>query len=403
MKSTSNIKLASSEQCTGCSACVNVCPQSCVTMDVNILGAIHPRIDTNHCIKCGLCIKTCPSLVTFEKNYDVSPISYTIQSKDDDVLLNSSSGGAFFEIARYVINEGGVVFGVCFNGVHVQHDWTDTLEGVKSFMGSKYVQSDIGLTYVKVREFLKEGRVVLFSGTPCQVVGLRKYLNDSYNKLITIDLICHGVTNPIVWENYIISLKNKLKIDDFISIKFRAKFDDYSQGCNYYTFYVKYKHGETVNLYLEPRQENLYYSYFSRNYYRESCYYCKYRSVESSVADFTIGDSVMCGQSPDNKKMVSTMVVHSTNGRNVLNAIQNNINIFPLDLIRLHEYYYQARIDEDIQKKNRPWRLVNLLSKYVPLKFIRPLYMHDTVNVIVERKILKYAKKIQNRILFRCV
>lgn len=394
MNRQANIRLASRDICTGCAACVNACPQRCVHIDTNVFGSLQPHIDSKHCIKCRLCEKSCPALTkSIQSNY---LYAYTLQTNDEEVLNNSSSGGAFYEIAKTIINDmNGVVFGVRFNGIHVQHDWTDAIDGLKEFMGSKYVQSDIGYMYVKAKEFLNAGRYVLFTGTPCQIAGLKQFLKRPYEKLLTIDLICHGVPNPIIWERYMARLIRKKRINDIVSIKFRAKFDEYTRGCNYYNFYTLYKQDDKEMLFLEERRRNLFYSYFGRNIYRESCYNCRYRDVNTSFADFTIGDSVIPNQYPNDIGMVSTLIVHSQIGQHFLNVIRGNFRIFAdLELSNVRDYYNQARLDEQEQRVNRPWRLVNFLSKRIPLEYLRLLYTHDKFTVIINRKIKRYAKKI---------
>lgn len=394
MKSVVKIQLATSEQCTGCAACVNACPKNCLHMDVNLLGSMQPSIDSKNCISCSLCMKSCPSLNTSISNDYLH--AYTLQTKDEKILNNSSSGGAFYEIARYVIlHKEGVVFGVRFNGTHVQHDWTETIEGLRDFMGSKYVQSDIGDMYIKVKECLNANRYVLFSGTPCQIAGLKQFLQREYEKLITIDLICHGVPNPIVWEKYMARLIHKNNIQKITAIKFRAKFDDYTRKCNYYNFYVSYvKENEEVAI-LESRMDNLFFSFFSRNIYRESCYRCSYREIKNSRADFTIGDSIVPDQYPNERGMLSTLVIHSKKGKDILESIKSSFYIFAdLNLSHVYSYYRQSELDTRKYEETRPWKLVNFLAKYIPLEIIRPLYMHDKAKVVLKRKYQRYVKKI---------
>ncbi len=388
------IHLASQNLCTGCAACANACPQKCVHMEANMLGSLCPSIDSKHCINCELCIKSCPALVgPVQTDYTCA---YTLQTNNENILNNSSSGGAFYEIARTVINDmGGVVFGVRFNGIHVQHDWTETIDGLKEFMGSKYVQSDIGYMYVMAKEFLNDGRYVLFTGTPCQIAGLKKFLMKPYEKLLTIDLICHGVPNPVVWEKYMTRFIQKKRVNEIVAIKFRVKFDAYTQRCNYYNFYTLYKQDKKEKLFLEERRKNLFYSYFSRNIYRESCYNCCYRNINASFADFTIGDSVIPNQYPNDRGMVSTLIIHSIKGKELLDKIRENFSIYSnLELSHVYDYYKQAKLDEQEQRVNRPWRLVSFLSKRIPLEYLRLLYTHDKLHVVIKRKIKRHAKKI---------
>lgn len=190
------------EKCCGCTACMAICPKHCITMREDKKGFQYPRIEQSNCIECGACETACPALQPNEKR---KPISVRgAQHNDDHVRLSSSSGGVFFALAEWVISQGGVVFGARFDEKwEVMHDYTETLEGVNAFMGSKYSQSRMGNCYQQVKNQVGGGRFVLFTGTGCQIAGLKKYLKKEYDNLITVDVVCHGVPSPLVWRNYL--------------------------------------------------------------------------------------------------------------------------------------------------------------------------------------------------------
>ena len=172
-------------------------------------GFLYPQIDNSKCIQCGVCEKVCAVL---HKERSRIPISiYVAKNANENIRMESSSGGIFTLIAEHILSEGGVVFGAKFNERwEVIHDYTETVKGLAEFRGSKYVQSSIGNTFQQVKLFLKAGRKVLFTGTPCQIIGLKKYLRKEYENLLTIDFICHGVPSPKVWRTYLEeSLSNK--------------------------------------------------------------------------------------------------------------------------------------------------------------------------------------------------
>lgn len=182
--------------CTGCRVCEQSCPQKCITMVLNRDGFLYPEIDKAHCIECSLCSIRCP-INAEHKADNVNPKVYAAILKDKDVLLQSSSGGAFSAIADYVIEKGGTVFGCAFNeNFEAMHISVKSRQDLARFRGSKYVQSDTGNSFYQVKQELERGYYVLFIGTPCQVEGLKVYLNKKYDKLITVDLICHGVPSP---------------------------------------------------------------------------------------------------------------------------------------------------------------------------------------------------------------
>lgn len=197
------IQIIDKSQCCGCSACVQRCPKQCITMEEDIEGFLYPQVDKSLCTDCHLCEKVCPILNQNEKREPLSV--YAAKNKNEKERLTSSSGGLFIVLAKDVIQKSGIVFGVVFDddfrGVH--HTYTQTIEGLKPMIRSKYMQSRIETAYVDCERFLKEGREVLFSGTSCQITGLHHFLQKQYDTLLTIDVICHGVPSPKVWRRYL--------------------------------------------------------------------------------------------------------------------------------------------------------------------------------------------------------
>ena len=170
MKKKTNIQLASRNACTGCAACASVCPTSSITMRQDNEGFLQPHIDADTCINCHKCEKTCPIVSPITIPNDFETQAYAAINKDEAVRMRSSSGGMFLALTKWTIEQGGVVFGARFNDQwEVVHDYTETLEGIEPFMRSKYVQSRIGDTFKQAKQFLEQGRWVLYSGTPCQI------------------------------------------------------------------------------------------------------------------------------------------------------------------------------------------------------------------------------------------
>ena len=201
-------KEALKSSCCGCSACKSICPRTAISMEYDNEGFLYPRINESLCIKCGLCKKACP---IFSRGKSFDPIrAYACYAKADKIRLNSSSGGVFSILAKKIIENNGVVFGAASQfidiGYHVKHISVDNMEDLEQLRGSKYVQSDMNICYSRVREFLTRGILVLFSGTPCQIAGLRSFLGKTYKNLITISVICHGVAPTRVIDRYISEL-----------------------------------------------------------------------------------------------------------------------------------------------------------------------------------------------------
>lgn len=301
------INLSNKRDCCGCHACLSICPKSCISMRADEEGFLYPVVDEQACIDCGLCENVCPVL---NQNAERKPIEvYAAKCNDEKVRQESSSGGLFTVVAEGVIAKGGVVFGAKFDQEwRVIHAWTDNLEGLAAFRGSKYVQSCIGNTYKEAEQFLKQGRRVLFTGTPCQVAGLKKYLRKEYDNLTTIDVVCHGVPSPLVWQTYLNELvctkrtdgKNSVSssLND-LSVIADIAFRDKTMGWKKFGFkisYVDYRvtkntvSKSAIEYNVEPFYENLYMKGFLRNLYlRPSCYACAAKSGKSG-SDLTIAD-----------------------------------------------------------------------------------------------------------------
>lgn len=286
------LSLKDKSECCGCTACFSVCPKKCIIMKPDNEGFLYPVIDINKCVDCGLCEKVCPmqNIKTNENKPDV----YAAINRNEEIRMQSSSGGIFTLLAEYTINKGGVVFGACFDGDwNVVHDYTETKEGLVRFRCSKYVQSKLEKTFVKVKSFLDAGREVLFSGTPCQVAGLKNYLLKPYSNLITIDVVCHGVPSPGVWRKYLqetigkfyhLDKKVDFKIGEYIShINFRSK----ENGWKKYNLRIDYKDGRIKTL---PFCYSPYMNTFLSNLsLRPSCYACRTRS-NNIQSDITLAD-----------------------------------------------------------------------------------------------------------------
>lgn len=212
------IHITDKKNCCGCSACVQRCPKQCIRLEEDTEGFLYPKVDEETCIKCGLCEKVCPIL----NQADKLPVQevLAVKNPDDEERMNSSSGGVFLPLAREVINQGGVVFGAVYDeSWEVRHVYAEKIEDVYPMMGSKYLQSKIENSFKDAERFLKQGREVLFVGSPCQIAGLRTYLrNKQYPNLLAVDFLCHGVPSPGVWRRYLAetysggSLKEKCRL-----------------------------------------------------------------------------------------------------------------------------------------------------------------------------------------------
>lgn len=248
-------------------------------------GFLYPVVDVSRCIDCGLCEKVCPEL---NKRLPGTPLKVVAaKANDRNIVMQSSSGGIFTLLAVKVINEGGVVFGARFDeNWNVVHDYTESLDGLDAFRRSKYVQSRIGNTFGKAEEFLKSGRVVLFTGTPCQINGLKLFLHKDYENLLAVDIACHGVPSPSVWNIFLREYLQGIPLAEISSINFRDK----RLGWENYCFTVKSGDDNTNKEISSPYRENIYMRAFLKNLItRPSCENCCAKTP-LNASDLTIGD-----------------------------------------------------------------------------------------------------------------
>lgn len=306
-------------ECTGCHACYSVCPKQAITMVKDDKGFKVYKIDEEKCIKCGLCKKVCPVLNS--RIIESKPEAFAIINKDEEIRKHSSSGGVFSLIAEHIIKDGGVVFGAAFDeNWHVKHSYTDKVEELNRFRGSKYLQSTIGDSYKKAKEFLENGRKVLFTGTPCQIEGLKTYLQKEYNNLYTQDIICHGVPSPKVHDKYLEYQKNKQNIDKIKDIKQRFK----NNGWQNFSTKIEFD----SSTYIESHNKDPFMQAFLRDtILRDSCYNChfkkKNRNSDITLADFWGINNVLPEMNDD--KGTSLVIIHSMKGKELLENIRNKI------------------------------------------------------------------------------
>lgn len=416
------INIAVKSKCTGCSACVQKCPKQCISFEEDREGFKYPKVKLSVCIDCGLCEKVCPVLQQDKPRNPV--IVYAAKNSDLSTRLASSSGGIFALLAETILRQNGVVFGARFDiEWNVIHDYTESLDGLSVFLGSKYVQSKIGNTYKYAERFLKEGRKVLFSGTPCQIVGLKKYLRKDYDTLLTVDFVCHGVPSPMIWRDYLNEKIRPLGVDgrnmvSQLSLKdlpviTGISFRDKRYGWKKFGFSVRAKSASKADknlvsqsvevtdktLLYEPHKANLYMKGFLKNLYlRPSCYACPAKCGKSG-ADYTLADfwgaSTYVGDFDDDKGLSAVLVY------------KNKVNIESLDMafkvVGLNDILSQnpaviksSRMkggrDQFFQHYNREHQidLINRYSKYTIKENIR----YTAIKLLVSLHLAKFIKKI---------
>lgn len=319
------IHIVDKEKCCGCGACEQICPRQCIVLVEDAEGFLYPKVEMEKCVDCGLCQRVCLEGHPVEPRVPLRVLA--AQNIDEKIRLESSSGGIFTLLAEQIIKEGGIVFGARFNqSWEVVHGYAETLERLKDFRGSKYVQSFIGQSYRNAETFLKAGRKVLFSGTPCQIAGLKRYLRKSYDHLYTVDFICHGVPSPMVWRRYLKEEiarqcdKNSVSHASISTKDARIKgicHRDKSNGWQKYSFALQLSvtggNGEnTVSLCISANKNPYLKGFLCNLYLRPSCYRCAFREGRGG-SDLTMADlwgKGICSDMDDDKG-TSAVYVHN--------------------------------------------------------------------------------------------
>lgn len=309
-------RLTAREQCTGCSACVNVCPRHCVCMNANDEGFYYPTIDNEQCVHCGLCAKHCPvNRTNIPKEFtEKKAINvFAFRNADDVKRLSSTSGGFFSALADFVLSQGGVVCAAGFDEImNVTHRFAMSASEMDSLRGSKYVQSRLERQFVEIHERLKCGQTLLFVGTPCQIAGLQAFLDlnpTNQSSLFTVQLKCYGVSSPGLFKKYIAFIEQKYQ-KKVSWINFRDKQFGYAAS----TVNVHFSDGSSsANNYPVKTNSK---TFFSGLNMRRSCYDCKFRSVGDSIADFVIGDLHDVGKyAPDFNDDLGVTLVYALTDR----------------------------------------------------------------------------------------
>ncbi len=335
------INIQEKKACCGCNACVQRCPKQCIRMQEDSEGFLYPCVDKSICIDCGLCERVCPMLNLDEPQESLSVLA--VKNRNGEERMKSSSGGVFIALAQSVLANGGVVFGAVFDeNWEVRHTWADTLEGVYPMMGSKYLQSRIEESFKEAEGFLKQGREVLFTGSPCQIAGLRKYLRKEYGNLLAVDFICHGVPSPGVWRRYLNEVKTPSArraaagrnsvcdsslnaVPEITGIAFR---DKTLSGWKKFSFVVRSKSASKADrntvLLSAIFLDNPYMKGFLADIYlRPSCYSCRHKCGKSysdlTIADFWGIDRIM--PEFDDDKGVGLVILNSVKGQSAFNAL----------------------------------------------------------------------------------
>lgn len=308
--------------CCGCAACVQACPRHCISLKPDFEGFEYPKVDKAICIECGLCEKVCPIInMKSDKQKMVEDGVYISYTTNEFIRMASSSGGIFTLLADEIINLGGIVFGAAFDDEFlVHHIGVECKKDLSKLQGSKYLQSRIENTYIEARHALENKRKVLFSGTACQIAGLKKFLKRDYENLVTVDVLCHGVPSPKVWKCYL-SEQEKKHGSRVKNVFFRFK----KYGWKNYSVLLEFYNNKVYECVYT--QDNFMKVFLENMCLRPSCHKCKFKEMDRP-SDITLGDCWGIEQhSPelDDDKGISFVMEHTDKGKAMIESIMEHM------------------------------------------------------------------------------
>lgn len=386
------IQIKDRADCCGCTACASICPKDAITMEPDTLGFKYPKVDLGKCIDCGLCEKVC----AFNDNYDKSlnlkePEIYAARHKDMHEIETSRSGAAFIAISDYILENGGIVYGVGYKDhFRVAHKRATTKEERNEFKGSKYVQSDLAGIFKQVKEDLKQGNTVLFSGTPCQTAGLNSYIGKKLREnLVLVDIVCHGVPSPYIWRDYLSYIEKKYK-NEVVKVNFR---DKSRIGWSGHIESFVFENGKKIvsRIYTDLFQQNI--------MLRPSCGNCHYtnftRPSDLTIADYWGWEKISSNFNIDNKGC-SLLFINTEKGRILFKFIKDNLNIIlsnKKDCIQpnLTQPSSLNKKSGDFISNYKKYGFIKILKLYSILSFNYKLNYYNT-------KIIMKIKSILNKI-----
>lgn len=306
--------------CCGCNACAEICPKHCIRMVEDAQGFVYPQVDSSVCVECGMCEKVCPFEVANFLSLRSPLKAYAAWNKNRKEHLSSSSGGAAYVFSSYILNQGGVVYGCTSDGIDIRHIRVEKYSDLPKLLGSKYVQSNVCGLFKEVKNDLKNGKPILFIGTPCQVAGLKNYIKHIPEHLYLVDLICHGVPSQQMLHDHIQHVAKGQKVQ-YISFR---KGNDFTISLRATNF------NYNANVWKDPYKDLYMKGFMDGMIYRPSCYQCPF-ACPTRVSDVTIGDFWGIKNAEllpkESKDGISLLLPMTNKGLNLIHAVENNLHI----------------------------------------------------------------------------
>ncbi len=376
-------------ECIGCTACAHSCPTRAIKIEKNTEGFLCAVINDEACIKCGVCVNVCPIKQGTGTDAGEYKKAYACYIKNDDIQKASTSGGIFYPIAKEILKKGGTVYGVTMDEtLTVRHIPIRKEEDLHKLQGSKYVQSELGDTYAEIKERLENEEYVLFSGTGCQVAGLKNYLKKDYENLLTVDLICHGIPSPGLFEDYTAYLGKKYG-GKVVSYKFRQKNPKEAQS--YDTKIIIEKGTKTLEKIVSGDDDPFTLNYLQNTLQNKQCYRCKFASLKRT-ADITLGDYWGINEvHPDFSRgnCVSLVLLNTDKGLSVWDGINGELEFLETDKDKILKRNHQLSVSAPYNARRE-----DIYGNYAKGKFGHKFYLKHFVGknmaiYLLKRKILE--------------
>lgn len=364
------INITDQKDCCGCTACASICPHSAIEMKSDVLGFKYPEVDKNKCVDCGLCDKVC----AFNDNYDKSlnlpePNAYAARHKEMSEIMKSRSGAAFVAISDWILENGGVVYGAGYKGHFVvTHKRATTKEERDEFRGSKYVQSDLTGIFKQVKDDLKNGLTVMFSGTPCQTSGLNSYIGKVLRKnLYLVDIVCHGTPGANLWRDYLDYLEKKFK-RKIVAVNFRDK-EQFGWKAHKESFLFE---GKTSFTSFSTK----FYQHISFRMSCGNCHFCNLtRPADLTLADYWGWERTDPKFNADDKGC-SLVLCNTAKGVQLFDEVKSKMNVLPAKLENIMQTHLRIPLDVHINRYEfEEFYSKNGFEKAFKKFFIVPLYV----------------------------